>query len=92
MVYEELKGDIEYFLKLHKLSKVKGMGVKQVVNLLAIANDDLSDIEERFKRLRNDVNTLQFREHTLERNLHQLNNQIVSTTNILNSLRVSCKR
>jgi hypothetical protein len=28
MVYEELQGDIEYFLKLHKLSKAKGMGVK----------------------------------------------------------------
>jgi hypothetical protein len=40
MVYEELKGDIEPFLKLHKLSKAKGMGVKQVVNLLEIANNN----------------------------------------------------
>jgi len=69
MVYEELKGDIEYFLKLHKLSKAKGIGVKQVVNLLEIANNDLPSIEERFKRLRNDVSILQFRKQTLERNL-----------------------
>ena len=40
MVYEELKGDIEPFLKLHKLSKAKGIGVKQVVNLLEIANNN----------------------------------------------------
>ena len=35
---------------------------------------------------------LQFRKHTLERNLYQLNNQIASTTKLLNSLRVSCAR
>src|SRR5215208_822975 len=92
MVYEELRGDIEYFLKLHKLSKAKGIGVKQVVNLLEIANNDLPSIEERFKRLRNDVSMLQFRKQTLERNLYQLNNQIASTTNILNSYRMSCRR
>jgi hypothetical protein len=92
MVYEELRGDIEPLLRLYRLSKTKGIGVKQVVNLLTIANNDLPAIEERFKRLRNDVGMLQFRKHTLERNLYQLNNQIASTTNLLNSLRVSCGR
>src|ERR687893_2427902 len=60
LVYEETKGDIEYFLKLHKLSKAKGMGVKQVVNLLQIANNDLPIVEKRFKRLRNEISMLQF--------------------------------
>jgi hypothetical protein len=68
------------------------MSVKQVVNLLKIANNDLPCIEERFKRIRNDIDMLVFRKHTLERNLHQLNNQIASTTNLLNSLRMSCGR
>jgi hypothetical protein len=68
------------------------MDVKQVVNLLAISIDDLPVIEERFKMLRNDVSMLQFRKHTLQRNLYQLNNQIASTTNILNSLCMSCGR
>jgi len=49
MVYEELRGDIEPFLKLYKLVKIKGMGIKQVVNLLKMSNNDLPDIEERFK-------------------------------------------
>jgi hypothetical protein len=92
MVYEETKGDIDPFLKLYKLSKAAGMGVKQVVNLLAIANNDLLSVEKRIKRLRNDVSMLQFRKHTFERNLYQLNNQIASTTKLLNSYRVSCKR
>jgi hypothetical protein len=41
MVYEELRGDIEPFLKLYKLAKRKGITVRHVVDILAIANDDL---------------------------------------------------
>jgi transposase len=61
MVYEETKGDIDPFLKLYRLSKAKGMSVKKVVDILAIANDDLPAIEERIKKLRNDISMLQFR-------------------------------
>ena len=59
MVYEETKGDIDPFLTLYKLAKRKGIGVRHVVDILAIANNDLPSIEERFKRLRNDVSMLQ---------------------------------
>ena len=92
MIYEETKGDIEPFLKLHKLSKANGMGVKQVVNLLQIANNDLPAVERRFKGLRNDMSMLQFQKRIDERNLYQLNNQIALTTKLLNSIRISCKR
>jgi predicted RNase H-like nuclease (RuvC/YqgF family) len=92
MVYEEIKDDIASFLKLYKLAKAKGMGVQQVVDILAIANDDLPAIEERFKRLGNDVSMLQSQKHTCKRNLYQLNNQIATTSRILNSLRISCER
>jgi transposase len=92
MVYEQTKGDIDPFLRLFRLSKRKGVSVKQVVNLLTIANNDLPAIEERFKRLRNDVGMLQFRKHTLERSLYQLNNQIASTNRLLNSYRIYCIR
>jgi chromosome segregation ATPase len=92
MVHEETKGDIEPLLRLYRLSKRKGMGVKQVVNFLTIANDDLPALEKRFKSLRNDVSTLQFQKRIDERNLYQLNNKIASTFRLLNSFRMSCKR
>jgi hypothetical protein len=92
IVYEEVKDDITSFLKLYRLSKVKGMGIKQVVNLLAIANNDLPAIEKQFKRLRNNTNMLQFQKRIDERNLYQLNNKIASTTKLLNSFRISCIR
>jgi dimeric dUTPase (all-alpha-NTP-PPase superfamily) len=92
MVYEEIKDGIASFLKLYNLAKAKGIGVQQVVDILAIANNDLPAIEERFKRLRNDVSMLQSQKHTCKRNLYQLNNQIATTSRLLNSFRISCKR
>jgi hypothetical protein len=68
------------------------MSVKKVVDILAIANDDLPAIEERIKRLRNEISALQFQKRIDERNLYQLNNQIAATTKLLNSFRVSCIR
>jgi hypothetical protein len=80
MVYEETKRDIIPLLKLYGLSEDVNMGVKQVVNLLIIANNDLPAIEKQFKRLRNDISMLQFQKRIDDRNLYQLNNQIASTT------------
>ena len=40
----------------------------------------------------NDINTLQSQKRIDERNLYQLNNQTASTTKLLNSFRMSCKR
>jgi hypothetical protein len=51
MVYEVIKDDIAPLLKLYKLAKTKGMRVQQVVDTLAIANNNLPDIEWRYKRL-----------------------------------------
>jgi hypothetical protein len=92
MVYEETKGDIEPFLRLFRLSKAKGMGPKQVVNLLAMANEDLPAIEKRIKRLRNEISALQFQKRIDERNLYRLNNQIATTSKLLNSICMSCRR
>jgi chromosome segregation ATPase len=68
------------------------MGVQQVLDVLAIANNDLPAIEERLKRLRNDASMLQSQNHTCQRNLYQLNNQIATTTRLLNSFHISCGR
>jgi len=90
MVYEEIKDDIEYIVKLYKLAKTKDMGVQQVIHTLAIANNNLPTIEEQFKRLRNDVSMLQSQKCICKRNLYQLNNQIALTTRLLSSFRISC--
>jgi hypothetical protein len=68
------------------------MGVKQIVDVLEIANNDLPALEERFNEQRNEIDILQFRKPTSVGNLYQSKNQIVSTTKLLNPFRMSCKR
>jgi hypothetical protein len=58
LVYEEIKDDIKYFLKLHRLSKTEGMSTEHVVNLLEIANNDLPALENRYKKLQRNVDHL----------------------------------
>ena len=50
LVYEEIKDDIAYFVKLHRLSKAAGISTEHVVNLLEIANNDLQSIEYRYRK------------------------------------------
>jgi hypothetical protein len=92
MVYEELRGDIEPFLKLYKLAKRKGMGIKQVVNLLEIANTDLPDIQCRYERIKREVNTLEFKKQQSHRTMAYFNNQIEMKSEALTSYRISCIR
>jgi hypothetical protein len=92
MIYEETEGDIDPFLTLYKLAKRKGIGVRHVVDILTIANNDLPALERRSERLRNDTSMLHFQKRIDERSLYQLNNQIVSTSKLLNSFHLSCIR
>jgi transposase len=91
-VYEELKGDIEPFLKLYRLSKAKGMSVKQVINLLEIANTNLPDIQRRYERLKRELNTLEFNKQQSHRTMAYFNNQIERKSKTLTSYRISCIR
>src|SRR5919107_4188616 len=90
MVYEEVKGDIDPFLRLYKSSKRKGMSVKQVVNLLEIANTDLPDIQCRYERLKREVNTLEFNKQQSRIALSYFNNQIEMKSKASTSYRLSC--
>jgi hypothetical protein len=89
MAYEELRGDIEPLLKLYKLAKRKGMGIKQVVNLLQITNNDLPDIQCRYERLKGEVNTLEFNKQQSHIALSYFNNQIEMKSKTLTSYRLS---
>jgi hypothetical protein len=92
MAYEELRGDIEHLLKLYKLAKRKGMGIKQVVNLLQITNNDLPDIQCRYERLKGEVNTLEFNKQQSHIALSYFNNQIEMKSKALTSYGISCIR
>jgi uncharacterized protein YdcH (DUF465 family) len=58
-VYEEVKEDIEYFVKLYKMMKASGITLPHVERLVRIANDDLSSVEFTFQLASNRVAELQ---------------------------------
>jgi hypothetical protein len=68
------------------------MGIKQVVDVLAIATNDLPDIQCRYERLKREVNTLEFNKQQSHIALSYFNNQIEMKSKALTSYRLSCRR
>ena len=85
LAYEELEGEIEPFLKLYELSKVEDMGTKQVINLLKIANNDLPALENRYTRLKNEGDLIEYTIANSNRKLHSIESQIITSSQILDS-------
>jgi hypothetical protein len=59
IVYDEIGGDIAYFLKLYRLSKGAHMNPEHIVNLLQISNEYLPLLEQRYKRLTKEIDSLE---------------------------------
>ena len=85
LAYEELEGEIEPFFKLYELSKVEDMGTKQVINLLKIANNDLPALENRYTRLKNEGDLIEYTIANSNRKLHSIESQIITSSQILDS-------
>lgn len=92
MVYEEIKEDIGYFLKLHRLSKAAGMSAEYVVNLLKISNNDLPALENKYKKLQENVDHLESKELDLSITLEELKSQIQDANQRLGFYRSSCQK
>ena len=85
LVYEEIKDDITYFVKLHRLSKASGIIRKHVVNLLEIANNNLSVIENRYENLQTNVGYLESKALDAGITLEDLKSQIQNANQTLDS-------
>jgi transposase len=59
LVYENIKGDIIYIVKLHRIMKAAGIGVEQAIHLIKIANNDLPALELKYSRLRKEIEFLE---------------------------------
>jgi hypothetical protein len=91
LIYQGIKEDITYYLKLYRLSKVAGMSTKHVVNLLEIANGDLPALENRYEKLQRNVDYLESRTLDASITLEDLKSQIQNANQMLDSCRLSCQ-
>jgi DNA-binding Lrp family transcriptional regulator len=71
-VYEQVKENIGYFVKLYISAKVARMGVEQVIKLLEISNDDLPLVEHKCERLKREVDDLEVEKRNSARIFQEL--------------------
>ena len=91
-VYEQVKDDIGYFVRLYILAKVARMGVEQVVNLLKIANNDLPLVEHKCERRKREVDDLEAEKRNSARIFQELTDKITTMLKRLDSIHLDCEK
>src|SRR5215208_1055005 len=93
LVYEEIGEDnIEDFVEFYNRAKERGMGRMHMVKALAIADKDLPYLEEKCELLKIENNDLESKKQQLKNELHNLNDEIASSKELLKSYTSSCER
>jgi transposase len=87
MIHEEIGGDIIHFLKLYKLSKDAHMNPEHVVNLLQMSNEYLPLLEQKYKMLAKEIDSLESEKQKLK----NLGNQIRTSTKMLDDYKEEIK-
>ena len=91
-IYEEIKDDIGYFVRLYTLARVARMGVEQLVNLLKIANNDLPLVEHKCERLKREVDDLEAEKGNSARIFQELTDKISTMLKRLDSIHLDCEK
>jgi hypothetical protein len=91
-IYDEIREDIGYFVRLYRLAKVARMGVDQVVNLLKIANNDLPLVEHKCERLEREVDDLEAEKRNSARIFQELTDKISNMLKRLDSIHLDCEK
>jgi hypothetical protein len=92
-IYEEIGEDnIEDFVEFWNQSKERGMGRMQMVKALAIADKELPYLEEKCELLKIENNDLESKKQQSNNELHNLNDEIASSKELLKFYTSSCER
>jgi len=91
-VYEQVKDDIRYFVRLYISAKVARMSVQQVVRLLEIANNDLPGVEHRYERSKRDLDSIEADNRNSARIFQELTDKISNMLKRLDSIRLECEK
>jgi hypothetical protein len=78
-------------IRLHRRMKAAGIGIEHVISLMRIVHNDLPAVEQKYQRLKQEVDLLESRKFKENRILHDLQTQIMDSKRILKLLRMSCQ-
>ena len=89
MVYEEIGDDIIHIPKIYRKIRAAGMRVDQAISLIKSANNDLPTLEEKYQKLKSEVNLLELKKLEADRTLNDLHDQIEKSEKMLKWLETS---
>lgn len=91
-IYKEIAIDgVAHLLRLYRFTKNAHMGIREVVNLLKLANNELPSLENRYHKLKREVDGLEYQKVNSKRTLHRLEDQIINLNQMRDYYRISCK-
>ena len=92
LICEEIGEDnIDGFVEFWNHYKERGMGRMHMVKAVAIANEDLPYLEEKCELLKIEANDLESKKQRSNNELHNLNDKIASSKELLKSYTSSCE-
>jgi hypothetical protein len=92
LIHDEIKDDVVHFAKLYRLSKAAGKSAEHVVRLLNIANNDLPALEDKYKKLQENVDVLESKELDASIDLESLKSEIQDVKQVLDHCRLSYQK
>jgi len=91
LVYEEIGDGIVHIVKHYRKMKVAGIGVEQAIHLTKIASNDLPALEQKYQKLKIEVNSLEFRKLEEYKTLNDLRDQVDALERVSEWLKTSCQ-
>jgi hypothetical protein len=91
IIYQEVKNNLGYFLKLFRLGKKEGLTPENIISFLNMA-DSIQDLSEQFRPHLNDVKALELRKNRCKERLEDLENKTISAQEQLSDTDRACKQ
>jgi hypothetical protein len=91
MIYQEVKNNLGYFLKLFRLGKKEGLTPENIINLLNMA-DNLQDLNEQFRFHLSNVKEMDLRKNRCKEQLEDLEYRTIIAKEQLYDTRRACKQ
>jgi hypothetical protein len=91
-IYQDLRGDLEPFLKFYYLCTSAGFSKKHVIELLRMADDNLQGFEFKYNLIREEADSLEHKKFCLQKSITDLEDEINTLKKIKSSHRVMSNR
>jgi hypothetical protein len=87
-IYQEIQNSIEYFLKLFRLGKKKGLAPEQIMKLIQMA-DSIHKLQEKLQQLQSEVVDISIRKSVGNEELEDLHKEVEAVQEKLNLVNVT---